>query len=137
VMRRFRIRSGQYAGRYAGPTDTVVTTLEPTASREVKVAGTRYSFYEHKRDATECFKANAETAQKQLKNLGYDSELIPVDALDSLVGLSLFVQNGDERILRSCKAKFAGSDSDRIQLFFGESDGTNDLFVEKTRQSRS
>jgi hypothetical protein len=133
VMSRFRIRitSGQYAGRYVGSSDAVATTPEPKASREVKVPGTRYCLYEQMRDATECFKGNAETAQKQLKNLGHDSELIPVDVLDSLVGLSLFAQNIEERILRSCKSKFAESDADRVRLFFGTSDNANDLIVEK------
>src|SRR5277367_6426976 len=132
-MRCFRIRiaSGQYAGRYVGPGDAVATTPKLTVSREVRVPGTRYCLYEQIRDATECFKGNAETVQKQLKNLGYDSELIPVDALDSLVGLSLSVQNVEERILRACKVKFAESDVDRVRLFFSASDNANDLLVEK------
>jgi hypothetical protein len=134
-MRRFRIRitSGHYTGRYVGPdsSDTVVTTPEPTASREVKVPGTRYCLYEQMRDATECFKGNAETAQKQLKNLGYDSELVPVDVLDSPVGLNLSVQNVEERILRTCKLKSTESHVDRVRLFFGSSDNANDLIVEK------
>jgi hypothetical protein len=132
-MRRFRIRitSGPHAGRYVGSGDRVVMTPEPTARREVKVPGTRYCLYEQMRDAAESFKGNAEIAQKQLKNLGYDSELLPVDVLDSLLGLSLFVQNVEERILRSCKAKFAESNSDLVQLFFGENAAASDLIVEK------
>ena len=130
-MRRFRVRitSGPYRGRYVGPNsgDTVVATPEQTANREVDVPGTRYCLYEKMRDATECLQGNAETAQKQLKNLGYDSELVPVDVLDSLVGLSLSVQNVEERILRACKLKL--TDTDRVQLYFGES--ANDLIVEK------
>jgi hypothetical protein len=132
-MRRFRIRitSGRHEGRYVGLNsgETVVTTSEPTPAREIKVPGTRYSLYEHLRDATECLAGSAGTTQKQLKNLGYDSELVPVDVLDSLVGLSLCVQNVEERILRACKFKLMEADTDRVQLFFGES--ASDLIVER------
>jgi hypothetical protein len=132
-MRRFRIRitSGQYQGRYVGPNSggTVMATPEQIANREVKVPGTRYCLYAQMRDATECLQGNAEAAQKQLKNLGYDSELVPVDVLDSLVGLSLSVQNVEERILRACRQKLTEADKDRVQLYFGES--ANDLIVEK------
>ncbi|MGC1966709.1 MAG: hypothetical protein WA673_09625 [Candidatus Acidiferrales bacterium] len=106
-----------------------MATPEQTANREVKVPGTRYCLYEKMRAATECLQGNAETAQKQLKNLGYDSELVPVDVLDSLVGLSLSVQNVEERILRACKLKLTEANTDRVQLHFGES--ANYLIVEK------
>jgi hypothetical protein len=132
-MRRFRIRitSGHYIGRYVGTNLSENLGTAELAARAVTVPGTRYCLYEQMRDATECFKGNAETAQKELKNLGYDSELIAVDVLDSLVGLSLSAQNVEERILRACKAKFAESDSDRVRLCFSETHDANDLVVEK------
>jgi len=134
-MRRFRIRitSGQYAGRYVGPnsSDVVVTAPGLPATREVKVSGTPYCLYEQMRAATEFLQRSGETAQMQLKNLGYDSELDAVDVLDSLVGLSLSVQNVEERILRTCKVKLAESHADCVRLFFGASDNANDLIVEK------
>jgi hypothetical protein len=135
AMRRFRIKiaSGQYRGWYVGPnsTDAIVTTHESSATREAKLPGTRYCLYEQMRDATQCFRGNAETAQKQLKSFGYDSELVPVDVLDSLLGLNLSVQIVEERILRACKVKFAESDVDRVRLCFGATDNANDLIVEK------
>jgi hypothetical protein len=134
-MRRFRIRiaSGQYRGWYVGPNsiDAIVPTPELPATREVKVPGTLYSLRVQMRAATEFLQRAAEAAQKQLKNLGYDSELVAVDVLDDFVGLSLCVQNVEERILRACKVKFAESDADRVQLFFGASDNAHDLLVEK------
>lgn len=108
-----------------------MATPEQPATPEVKVPGTQYSLCEQIRVATEFLQRAAEAAQKQLKNLGYDSELVAVDVLDALVGLSLSVQNVEERILRACKAKFAESDAVRVQLFFAASDNANDLLVEK------
>jgi hypothetical protein len=67
----------------------------------------------------------------RLKNLGYDSELDAAEVLDSLVGLSLCVQNVEDRIVRTCEVKFAESGADRVRLFFGSSDNANDLIVEK------
>ena len=134
-MRRFRIRiaSGQYAGRYVGPdsSDVVVTNPGLPAAREVRVSGTKYCLYEQMRAATEFLQRSGEKAQMQLKNLGYDSELDAVDALDSLVGLSLGVQNVEERILRACKVKFQESDADHVWLFFASSNNANELIVEK------
>jgi hypothetical protein len=134
-MRRFRIRiaSGQYRGWYVGPNsiDAIVPTPEPPATREFKVPGTRHSLCEQMRAATEFLQRAAEAAQKQLKNLGYDSELAAVDVLDALVGLSLSVQSVEERILRACKVKFEESDAEPVQLFFGAGDNANDLLVEK------
>jgi hypothetical protein len=135
VMRRFRIRitSGPYTGRYVGlnSSDAVVTTPELPAVREVKIPGTRYSLYEQMPAATEFLQRNGEATQMQLKNLDYDSELDAVEVLDSLVGLSLSVQNVEERILRTCKCKFKEPDVDCVRLFFGASDNAIDLIVEK------
>jgi len=135
VMRRFRIRitSGPSTGRYVGlnSSDAVVTTPELPAVRGVKIPGTRYSLYEQMPAATEFLQRNGEATQMQLKNLGYDSELDAVDVLDSLVGLSLSVQNVEERILRACKVKFEESDVDRVWLFFASSNNANELIIEK------
>jgi hypothetical protein len=109
----------------------VVTTSNPLATREVKIPATRYSLYEQMYAATECFQRNAEAIQRQLKNLGYDSELVPVDVLDSLVGLSLSVQNVEERILRACKFKLNEPGTECVRLSFRESDKANDLIIEK------
>ncbi|MGC1638123.1 MAG: hypothetical protein WA744_21915, partial [Candidatus Acidiferrales bacterium] len=104
-MRRYRIKitSGQYAGRYVGPnfSDGLVTSPEHIASRDVGIPGTQYSLYEQLRSATEYLPGAADRVQKQLKNLGYDSERDAVDVLDSLIGLNLSVQNVEERILRA------------------------------------
>jgi hypothetical protein len=134
-MRRFRIRitSGQYSGRYVGlnASDAVVATPGLPAAREVKVSGTQYCLYEQMRAATEFLQRSGETAQMQLRNLGFDSELDAVDVLDSLVGLNLSVQNIEERILRTCKLKFTEPAVDRVRFFFAASDNTNELIVEK------
>ncbi|MFZ0519915.1 MAG: hypothetical protein WAL95_02760 [Candidatus Acidiferrales bacterium] len=109
--------------------DGLVTSPEHIASRDVRIHGTLYSLYEHIRSATEYLPGTADQVQRQLKNLGYESEREAVDVLDSLVGLSLSVQNVEERILKACKLKFMEANTDRVQLVFGEN--ANDLLVEK------
>ncbi|MFZ0883752.1 MAG: hypothetical protein WAN14_10170 [Candidatus Acidiferrales bacterium] len=132
-MRRFRIRitSGRYKGRYVGPnfSDGLVTSPEHIASRDVSIPGTLYSLYEQMRSASEYLLGTADQVQRRLKNFGYDSEREAVDVLDSLVGLSLSVQNVEERILKACKLKLTEANTDRVQLVFGEN--ANDLVIEK------
>jgi hypothetical protein len=108
-----------------------VTARGLPVRREASLPGTRYYLYEKMRAATELFQPGAEAAREHLKDLGYDSELLAVGVLDALVGLSLTVQNVEERILRVCKVKFAGPDAHHVQLCFGASDNANDLRVEK------
>jgi hypothetical protein len=131
-MKRYRVKitSGQCAGRYVGPnvSDGLVTSPEHIASRDVRIPGTLYSLYEQMRSAAEYLPGTADQVQRQLKNLGYNSEREAVDVLDSLVGLSLSVQNVEERILKACKLKLMEANGDRVQLSFGEN--SNDLFVE-------
>jgi hypothetical protein len=134
-MRRFRIRiaSGQYIGWCVGTNsiDAGETARGLPVRREVSLPGTRYYLYEQMHAATEFLQRGAEAARQHLKDLGYDSELVAVEVLDALVGLSLTVQNVEERILRVCKVKFADPDAHHVQLCFGASDNASDLLVEK------
>jgi hypothetical protein len=132
-MTRFRIRisSGPYKGRYVGPnlSDGLVMSPDHIASREMRIPGSLYSLFEQMRSAREYLPGTADQVQRQLKTLGYDSEREAVDVLDSLVGLSLSVQDVEERILKVCKLKLTEANADRVQLVFGEN--ANDLLVEK------
>jgi hypothetical protein len=141
-MRRFRIRiaSGQYMGWCVGTNsiDAGETVRGLPVRREVSLPGTRYYLYEQMHAATEFLQRGAEAARQHLKDLGYDSELVTVEVLGALVGLSLTVRNVEERILRVCKVKFAEPGAHHVQLCFGASDNASDLLVQKkTRRWRS
>ena len=108
-----------------------MTDSELIANREQKVPGTSYSLYAQMRPAAVFLQGSTEVVQAQLKNLGYDSELVEVDALDFLVGMNLSAQNIEERILRACQIKLKEPNVDCVQLLFAEDDSVNDVTIEK------
>jgi hypothetical protein len=107
-----------------------MTESELIAGREERVPGTAYSMYAKMRSSGEYLQGRAEGVQTQLKNQGYDSELIGVHGRDSLAELSLSVQNIEGRILRACQVKLKESCADRVYLFFG-ADKNDYVVVEK------
>jgi len=132
-MKRFRIRitSGQQAGRYVGPNigGGLITNPELQANREVKVPGTSYSLYAQPRAATEFMQGNPEAVQAELKRFGLDSELVEIDILDSLAGMSLSDPRVEEKVLRICQSKLADQPAlDCVHLLFG---GDEEVMVER------
>lgn len=134
-MRRYRIRitSGRCTGHYVGSNSGggLMTDGELIANRELKLPGTTYSLYAQMHLAKVFLQGSTEVVQAQLKNLGYDSELVEVGALDFLVGMNLSAQNIEGRILRACQIKLKEPGIDCVQLLFGEGDSDNDVTIEK------
>lgn len=64
----------------------------------------------------------------ELKKRGYDSELVEVDVLGSLVGLNLSDPNVGEKVLSACRVRLAEPGMDCVHLFFGSFD---EVMVEK------
>jgi hypothetical protein len=134
-MTRYRIRitSGEYAGRYVGPSfgGGLMTDAELAASREVRIPDTSYSLFPEMRHATEYLPGGAEAVQAQLRDVGYDSEMVEVDALDFLPGLNLSVQNIEVRILRACQNKFKEQAAVSVHLYFGKDENHYEVTVDK------
>jgi hypothetical protein len=134
-MRRYRIRitSGLYTGHFVGSNSGggLMTDPELLGNREFKVPRTNYSLYAQTHLAGVFLQRSAKNVQAQLKNLGYESELVEVGPLDSLVGLSLSAQNIEQRILRACQIKLKDPGTDRVCLLFAGDHGVNDVTIEK------
>ncbi len=78
---RIQITSGEHTGRYVGPNTAggLITNPELQKNREVKVPGINYSLYVQESPATKFFEGKAQDVQAELKQLGYESELVAVE----------------------------------------------------------
>jgi hypothetical protein len=75
-----RVTSGTYAGRYVGLRfgGGLVTNPEMQKNPPVNVDGTKYGLWAQQAAATKFFEGNPEGVQAELRQLGYETELIKV-----------------------------------------------------------
>ena len=77
-MKKIKITSGNYAGRFVGPNigGGLTTNADLLVDPEIAISGLPYSLYKKKRAANLFVKAKAIQVQAALKTIGLDSELV-------------------------------------------------------------
>ena len=84
-----KIRNGEHAGRFVGPTfgGGLVTNPELLANPAVNIRGTKYALYAQEGPAIRFFEQSIATVQLELKQRGFETELVeyPNESLESRI----------------------------------------------------
>jgi DNA-directed RNA polymerase subunit M/transcription elongation factor TFIIS len=79
MMRRIRITSGDFKGRYIGGPFSgwgLITNPEARVNPPVNITGVPYALHATEQGATQFFSGNTEGVRAELKALGYESEAV-------------------------------------------------------------